>query len=429
MTSMTRPTVLMSDADLGADRIGPERFTSQAMLAEELKWVFGRSWLLACPVSDIASPGDAFPFTVGQDPLVVVRGEDGQVRAFHNVCRHRGRQLVTRPRNIKSFYCWFHGFDWHLDGSVRDIPDKACFKGYTNEEDLVLPAVQCEVWGGFAWVNMDPGAPPLLDFLGPVADQLSAYRLEEYRLAEDLLVEWDCNWKIGADAFQEGYHGPVTHPQLQYFLEDGEDMPMDLYELHSRGLYKIGAPCTRLPEADRRRAHPMLKQMAAGVGVDADAFEGRLEEMRLAMQAGRRATLTAKGCDVSALTDDQMTDDFHYFVFPNITLNMFAERFSVFRYMPHPTDPTKMTFWLQRFERAGPDEPRGKRVETTFGSGPDFRFDNEVYNQDAANVPWVQKGVGSRSFKGMLFNSQERRLRHFYHNLDRYLDPAKPPWA
>ena len=70
------------------------------------------------------------------------------------------------------------------------------------------------------------------------------------------------NWKIGADAFQEGYHGPVTHPQLQFYLEDSEDMPMDLYDLHNRGLYKIGAPCHRLPPEHHVKAHPTLKAMA-----------------------------------------------------------------------------------------------------------------------------------------------------------------------
>lgn len=408
--------------DLGNDRIASHRFTSTQELDRELATVFARSWLLACPLSDVARPGDAFPFAVGREPLVIVHGPDGEIRAFYNVCRHRGRQIVTRPRNVKSLFCRFHGFDWNLDGTVRDIPDRSCFEGYATDDELVLPGIRCEVWGGFVWINRNPDAEPLAEFLGVVAPQLEAYRLEEHALVEDLMVEWDCNWKIGADAFQEGYHGPVTHPQLQHFLEDSEDMPMDLYDLHNRGLYKIGAPCHRLPEEDRVRAHPMLKAMAAGVGVDADQFEGRLEEMRLEIQKGRRRVLTERGCDVSALSDDQMTDDHHFFVFPNITLNMFAERFSVFRYMPHPTDPAKMTFWLQRFERVGPNEERPARPPTTYGAGREFRFQNEVYNQDAANVPWVQAGVYSESFKGMLFNTQERRLRHFYKSLDDYLE-------
>lgn len=413
---------IVQDGDLGTGRIAPERFTSQAALDAELDKVFGRTWLLACPVSDVANPGDAFPFTIGNEPIVVVRDEAGTVRAFYNVCRHRGRQILTRPRNIKSLYCWFHGFDWNLDGSVRNIPDKPCFDGYARDEELALPPLLCEVWQGFVWVNQDPEAGPLKAFLGEVGEQLEAYNLEDYDLAEDLLVEWDCNWKIGADAFQEGYHGPVTHPQLQFFLEDGDDMPMDLYDLHSRGLYKIGAPCSRLPVEQRNTAHPLLKQMAASVGIDADQYEGRLEEMRPAIQQARRAQLTANGADLSRLTNDQMTDDFHYFIFPNITVNTFAERFSIFRYMPHPTDPAKMTFWLQRFERRNHNAPPPPRPETTYGSGPEFRFANEVYNQDANNVPWVQKGVGSRSFKGMLFNTQERRLRHFYKNLDDFLE-------
>lgn len=408
--------------DLGRDRIAPERFTSPAVLDAELKHVFGRSWLLACPLSDVAKPGDAFPFTIGREPLVIVHGPDGEIRAFYNVCRHRGRQIVTRPRNVRSLHCQFHGFDWNLDGSVKDIPDRSCFDGYATDDELELPKVRCEVWGGFVWVNRNPEAEPLAKFLNVVAPQLDAYRLHEYAMAEDLLVEWDCNWKIGADAFQEGYHGPVTHPQLQFYLEDSEDMPMDLYDLHNRGLYKIGAPCHRLAPEHHVKAHPTLKAMAAAVGVDADLYDNRLEELRLAIQKAKRAMLTEKGCDVSALTDDQMTDDHHFFIFPNITVNTFAERFSVFRYMPHASDPAKMVFWLQRFERVAPGEERPPRPPTTYGSGRDFRFSNEVYNQDANNVPWVQAGVYSESFKGMLFNTQERRLRHFYQSLDDYLE-------
>lgn len=416
-------TVAANGPQLGSGRIAPERFTSREILEAEFDHVFGRAWLMVAPLAYLRNPGDAYPVSIGREPVVVVRGDDNSIRAFYNVCRHRGRQIVTRPRNVKSLYCWFHGFEWNLDGSVCNIPDKEDFAGFVKDDaELRLPPIRCEVWGGFAWINMSQDAAPLHEYLRDVMPEFEKYRLEEYQLVEELVVEWNCNWKIGADAFQEGYHGPITHPQLQYVLEDSPDMQIDLFELHNRGIYVMGAPCKRLPEEARQRANPMLRAMAQAEGVNADDYVGRLDEMRLAIQAARRRNLTARGCDVSALTDDQMTDDHHYFIFPNITINTFSDRFSVFRYMPHPTDPEKMTFWVQQFIRRGPEEePLGLPV-IRHGKGTEFRFDNEVYNQDANNVPWVQEGVRSRSFKGMLFNRQERRLRHFYHVLDDYLE-------
>jgi phenylpropionate dioxygenase-like ring-hydroxylating dioxygenase large terminal subunit len=403
-------------------RISPSRFTDPAVLASELDKVFPRTWLYACPVSDVARPGDTYPFTIGHDRIVVVHGDDGVIRAMYNVCQHRGRQLITEPRNVRSLFCPFHGFDWNLDGSIRNVIDKDCFQGYTNEADLDLPKVQCTVWQGLVWINMDPDAESLEVFLGEVGKQLSAYRLADYRLEEELFVEWDCNWKIAADAFHEGYHGPVTHPQLQFYLEDADDMPIDLYGLHSRGLYHMGAPCSRLTPEQRFRAQPGLKAMAASAGVNADDYEGRLDEMRLAMQKGMRAKLTAQGYDASALSDDQMTDDYHYYIFPNVTINQFAGRFSIFRYMPHPKDPSKCTFWVHTFVRPEVKGSTIPRPEPVYGKGLDYKFDSEVYNQDARNVPWCQSGVQSRGFKGMLFNRQERRLRHMYESLDRFIE-------
>ena len=141
--------------------------------------------------------------------------------------------------------------------------------------------------------------PPSLDFLGEVAPLLEAYRLDEYQLSEDVIVEWDCNWKIGCDAFQEGYHGPVTHPQLQLILDDSPDMHIDLYELHSRAIYRIGAPCNRIPEDERQQGNPVLELMAAEVGVDMEAYKGHIDDIRGAIQVGTRKQLDGRGCDVS----------------------------------------------------------------------------------------------------------------------------------
>jgi phenylpropionate dioxygenase-like ring-hydroxylating dioxygenase large terminal subunit len=403
-----------------SERISPDRYISREVLDREMKHVFGRAWILACPLAYLAQPGDAYPITVGREPIAVVRGADGTIRAVSNVCRHRGRQIVTHPRNMTSLKCWFHGFEWNHDGSVRHIPDREDFE--CTDEELVLPRIRCETWGNFAWINLDPNAAPLVEFLGEVAPLLEAYRLDEYQLSEDIIVEWDCNWKIGCDAFQEGYHGPVTHPQLQAILDDSPDMHIDLYELHSRAIYRIGSPCNRIPEDERQQGNPILELMAAEAGVDMEAYKGHIDDIRGAIQVGTRKQLDGRGCDVSDLIDDQMTDDHHYFLFPNLTINMFAANFSTFRYFPHPSDPAKMIFWAQQFVRTGPEEERLKIPETVHGHGTEFKFDSEVYNQDASHMPWLQSGIQSAHHPGMLFAKQERRIPHFYNILDDYID-------
>lgn len=401
------------------ERIPAERYRSREVLEQEFANVFGRAWILACPLAYLKEPGDAYPITIGREPIALVRDHDGSISAVSNICRHRGRQIVTHPRNMTSLKCWFHGFEWNYDGSVREIPDREDFE--CPDAELVLPKIRCETWGPWAWINLDPNASSLSDFLGEVAPLLDAYNLDTYDLAQDTIVEWDCNWKIGCDAFQEGYHGPVTHPQLQAVLEDSPDLPIDLFELHSRAVYQIGAPCKRIPEDERQQGNPLLQMLAAAVGVDMDAYKGHIDDIRGAIQTGMRKQLAGRDLDVSTLTDDQMTDDHHFFIFPNLTINMFANNYSTFRYLPHPTDPSKMYFWAQEFTRRGPNEDPLPLPETVHGKGTEFKFPSEVYNQDASHMPWLQAGIHSTHHPGMIFARQERRIPHFYDILDDYL--------
>ena len=252
---------------------------------------------------------------------------------------------------MTSLKCWFHGFEWNYDGSVRHDPRSRRLRmhrcGTGSAEDSLRDVGP--LGPGSTWIQTPSS---LSEFLGEVAPLLDAYSLDTYDLAQDTIVEWDCNWKIGCDAFQEGYHGPVTHPQLQAVLEDSPDLPIDLFELHSRAVYRIGAPCKRIPEEERQQGNPLLQMLAATVGVDMDAYKGHIDDIRGAIQTGMRKQLERQRSGrVESLTDDQMTDDHHFFIFPNLTINMFANNFSTFRYLPHPTDPSKMFFWAQEFMR------------------------------------------------------------------------------
>ncbi len=163
-----------------------------------------------------------------------------------------------------------------------------------------------------------------------------------------------------------------------------------------------------------------LQGMLRGAGIDPETFEGTADDVRPAMQEAKWRNDEATGIDVSGLNDDQLTDDYHYYIFPNITLSTHATRVMFFRQRPHPTDPNKMYYDLQNYMRIPegaeppprPPHTQHKHGEISLGL---------VLDQDSYNLPRVQKGMNSRAFKGLLINYRERRIRHMHKTLDDYI--------
>ena len=141
--------------------------------------------------------------------------------------------------------------------------------------------------------------------------------------------------------------------------------------------------------------------------------------------AGNASTGPAEGLDYADLNDDQLTDDYHYLIFPNITLNTHADDLMLFRHRPHPTDPDRMFFDLQNFRLLKTGEERPKRPEHR-----QFKHCEKslglVLDQDAYNLPGVQAGMHSAGFPGLWLGSQELRIRHFHHVLERFVGPDRP---
>jgi len=414
------PTEKAPEPDMGSGLIASERYTSPEFMRLEWERMWTKVWNCAGRLQDVPNVGDYFTTELGSESFIIVREApgDGGIRAYFNVCLHRGNQLRNPGSgHVETFQCAYHFFEWNIDGSLKKVPDIETFAQDVPCEQFRLREAKCDTWGGFIFFNMDPDAESLHDFLGIVPEHLAPYHFDEMYIVQDKTIEWDCNWKTSVDAFNEIYHVQGIHPQLLESLDD-INVQIDLYERHNRYLVPFGVVSPRY--ADQDEVTEPMKNMMRGAGIDPDTFEGSMADVRPRLQTANRERYNAMGIDVSALNDDQMTDDYHYYIFPNLTFNTHATGFLFFRQRPHATDPNKMLFDVQSYTRI-PDgaEPPPRPRHEQFKHGEISL--GLVLDQDAYNLPRVQKGMNSAAYPGLWINYRERRIRHMHQTIDDYI--------
>jgi len=210
------------------------------VLDAEQRNVFAKTWQLIGRSEQVAEPGGYFTAEVAHEPLLVIRGNDGVLRAMSNVCRHRAGPVASGEGKRPVMQCRYHGWTYALDGRLLTTPEfdgVQCFE----RESVALPQFRVEEWNELVFVNLDRDAPPLRDFLGDLrVDTGGGYRLAARK-------EWflDCNWKVYVDNYLEGYHIPIVHPSL--FREI--DYPN--YRTETRRNYSIQHAPLRRPERIR----------------------------------------------------------------------------------------------------------------------------------------------------------------------------------
>lgn len=423
------PVEKAPDPELGTGVIDPRRYTSREFMQLEWERLWTKVWLLGGRELDMPEPGDYIVSEIGPESVLLVRQKDGRIRAFYNVCQHRGNRL--RPCGIGSagealsFKCQYHHWEYELDGTYRRIPDIDTFPQGKPPHGLVeLP---CDTWGSFVWFSLDPKVQPLREFLDPIPKHLDPYNFHKMAQTRDITVEWDCNWKTSVDAFNESYHVQGIHPQLMWYLHD-LDIQIDCYDRHSRYLIPFG---TLSPRVRKPPAIPEpIKTIMKGAGMDPADYDGPITGIRRDVQKWKRKHGPSQGKDYSKLNDDQLTDDYHYLIFPNLSLNVHADDFWIFRQRPHATDPDRMYYDILTFELVPDGQEWPERAEHKR-----FRHGDKsiglVLDQDAQNLPNVQAGMHSRGFEGCWVGSQELRVRHFHKVVDDYVygRGGKPPGA
>jgi nitrite reductase/ring-hydroxylating ferredoxin subunit len=429
----------MSSPDARDGAVLPvERYTSAEFFALEMERLWPRVWQVACREEEIPEAGDFVEYSIGDQSILVVRDGSGAVRAHLNTCRHRGMRLASGCGRFEGgeIRCPYHGWHYAFDGALKAIVDREDFGSLP--EGIRLSAVRAECWGGFVFVNMDPGAEPLLGFLDPIPRLLGPYHLEAMRFRGYRSVILPANWKAVVDAFNESYHVQATHPQTLSWVDD-VSIEYEQFETHARygrlpGARRTLRPSPRLGlgEEDYDEAE-ILRAFVAGLGgaflgeerrlVDEVVNEPRPEGVSLlpAFQKRRRELLKARGLDVSGLTDDQMTSSEDFLWFPNLVGPIYPGSAILFRVRPNGLDPhsaIKDTWVLE-----WPDPAKQWTMpERHFIADWRQKKWDPITQQDYENLAGIQIGMRSRGCSELRLNPrQEANVLHMHRVVDRYL--------
>ena len=426
--------------DNGTARSQPERYYASAWMEQEWERLWPRVWLIAGVVSEVREPGDYFTFELGRENFLITRTEAGAIKAFYNVCQHRGNRLVQNDfGSVPRFTCSFHSWQYALDGTPEKITDEDTFRPEVICHRPNLREVRCEIRAGLIFINMNDEAEPLDEFIGLPDGYLENYHIDEMFVVRHHISEWAANWKTGVDAFYETYHLHAVHPETQTVMND-LNVQCDLYPNgFSRMIVPLAAKSGRV--ADQEGVDEGLAFMMQDAGIDPTQYRGSAGEVRETVQRAKRERAERCGLDYSALSDGQLSDSWATGIFPNVQIGLHAEGAFLMRFIPHPENPERffyntMTLWRpcddpsytvpawmglpEGTDISGDSRPDVER--TSIGEPPNL---GQVLDQDSELLPVVQAGIRSRGFEGPLWSEQEQRLRHFHTELDRYMAAEK----
>jgi phenylpropionate dioxygenase-like ring-hydroxylating dioxygenase large terminal subunit len=335
----------------------------------EIERILEPSWQIICHVNALPRPGDFVTFDLGTNGVVAVRDSDGKIRAFHNVCRHRGARILDGVGHCPgAITCPYHGWSYRLSGELRAITERETFPGLERSAWGLKP-VRSQVAFGFVFVCLDGEPPPVEEVWGELARELAPYRIAEMQPLGPMYIEhWDCDWKIAMDNYLESYHVPIGHPGLfRMFSPDYEDAVL-LPGGVARGIsYLRDQPSSRWSE---RFYQKLVVPTAAG------------------------------------LTEKERRCWSFYSMLPNIGIDIFPEQMDFFQVLPR--GPGQCTIRGGSFGH--PDSRREMRVLRYLGA----RINRQVQREDEFLCSRVQRGLGSRSYEPGPLSSLENCMLQFH---------------
>ena len=239
------------DVDNGAEIYGKDGYFSAEQMAQEWDKVWTQSWLIAGVSADLQELGDYFLFRLRSESIIVTKTEDG-VKAFYNVCPHRGARLLTEERgNKKVFVCPFHSWSFRNNGELRTITDEETFQDAVICHRPGLTPVACEEHAGIIFISMADDPPALKDAIGLPEGYLENYQIDQMRVVRHVRSEWGSNWKVGVEAFYESYHLHAVHPETRGVMGD-LNVQYDCYPNGaSRMIVPLGQPSPVRPTRPR----------------------------------------------------------------------------------------------------------------------------------------------------------------------------------
>ena len=400
------------------------RYYSTEFAELEVEKMWPRVWQFACTLDHVAEPGDYFEYRCGPYSVLVVRDDDGELRAFQNVCRHRGNAVCTGTGSqLRELRCGYHGWTWDLRGALRRVPHRKGFGALPLSEFPLIP-VQVDTWERLVFVNLDMSAMPLREYLEAVPDDIAWNRLSEFRCYATITIDVDANWKTIADGFSETYHIQTLHPELHLCMDD-VNAPQTIWGHTGKSEQRYGVPSPHLKDsvddAAVWDAYVRTQGMLMGVADDAPFPGGDTPSASAAelISVRTRAFATERGVDLTWATDDQILRLHQYNVFPNFSVLTNADHMTVLTSRPG-ADPDRgelvMTVWM----RMPPDAPRTTPADVRLNA--DEAHPGLVLEQDIAVLPGLQRGLHQPGMTHIVLSNEERRIINMHRNLERYLD-------
>jgi phenylpropionate dioxygenase-like ring-hydroxylating dioxygenase large terminal subunit len=352
-------------------------YRTPEFLEAERREVFRKQWVMIGHVSELKEPGDYVSQTVAGEPIVAVRGKDGELRAFSNVCRHRGARVADGAGNCgKALRCPYHGWTYGLDGKLLGVPEKSGFPGFDKDANGLWP-LSCGVAAGFVFANLDPDPEPLHEVLGPFAEWLAPYRPERLVRYDSGAVVLPINWKNSIDNYLEGYHIPVGHPGLLRLVD---------YKQYLVETTDSNVSIARSPMRDK-------------------ASKNRQE--RLYQRLVR---------PMPGLREPEANQWNFIYAFPGMTFNLYPDQIDTWTNYPLDELHTA-TVWHQY----RPPETSGRRDGLV--RKLNVRINTLVQHEDNDLTDRVQEGLGSSLYRAGVLGARENGLKHF-HDLIRDAIPA-----
>ncbi|HKY90519.1 MAG TPA: aromatic ring-hydroxylating dioxygenase subunit alpha [Nevskiaceae bacterium] len=442
----------LSDELSEAVTFGAEAYTSEAYVRAERDRLWRKVWLQAGRVEEIPDVGSFLTFEILDDSVIVVRTARDTIKAFHNVCSHRGRRLVDTPPGAKQacgrrdhFVCGFHAWRYDLDGKCTHVMNREDWNGALDEQRTRLGEVKVDTWGGWVWINLDPGAGPLREFLEPAATMLDPFQLQNMRYRWRKWLVFDCNWKVAMEAFAETYHVPGTHPEFTQFGDFrgwaraqglhsniGYDAPKNLEENQAKLRIGSGADVRKstaemqLYTWEHANTNTTQTLVDAAVRLVDELPEGTPAPQVLQhWLASARATDAARGVIWPTVSPEHTgKSGTAWQIFPNFQIGHGLNNALCYSARPYGNDPGKCIFEAAVYELFPKDgEPKTEWVHAPVGD-PGWR---SVLPQDFSNMAAVQQGLKSVGFRGTLPNPyRERSISNLHRNLARYMGTGAP---
>lgn len=327
-------------------------YSHPSLAALEHERIFKPSWQIVCHQNAIPNPGDFVTFELGPESIVVLRDKEGDVRAFHNVCRHRGLRILDGAGKCAgAITCPYHGWTYRYDGALIGVPSKESFADLDRAKHGLVP-VRTEICLGFVWVCLAGNPPKPADVLGEMLEEFTPYRLEDMVPLGPVTEEiWNVDWKLAMDNYLESYHVPVGHPGLaRMFTPDYEDQ---------RGVPGV----------------------ARGISWVKDMPSNRWAERLYTKHIQEVAT---------HLPEDNRKSWRFYSLLPNLGIDLFPEQMDFFQVLPGGPGRTIIRGALFGL----PDDRREMRLMRYLGS----RINTQVNAEDRFLCERVAQGLRSSSY-------------------------------